>query len=101
MTRIREAVERIDPQQLQTANANVLATAVEQDVAYMVSNCRLEPEPDAALHLLIGRMMAFEMSMSFWSDIAFGEIADKLGADRASELIPSYPSAAPVVGGFE
>ncbi len=34
--------------------------------------------------LLIGRMMAFEMSMSFWSDIAFGEIADKLGADRAS-----------------
>lgn len=57
MTRIREAVERIDPQQLQTANANVLATAVEQDVAYMVSNCRLEPEPDAALHLLIGRMM--------------------------------------------
>ncbi|MBK9248227.1 MAG: penicillin acylase family protein [Ignavibacteria bacterium] len=47
--------------------------------------------------LLIGRMMAFEMSMSFWSDIAFGEIADKLGADRASELIPSYPSGAPVV----
>ena len=47
--------------------------------------------------LLIGRMMAFEMSMSFWSDIAFGEIADKLGADRASDLIPSYPGTAPVV----
>lgn len=57
MTRIREAVKRIDPQQLQAANANALATAVEQDIAYMVANCRLEPEPDAALHVLIGRMM--------------------------------------------
>ena len=57
MTRIRGAVKRIDPKQLQPGNANFLATAVEQDVAYMVSNCRLDPEPDAALHLLIGRMM--------------------------------------------
>lgn len=57
MTRIREAVERIDRHQLQAADANRLATAVEQDIAYMVANCRLEPEPDAALHALIGRMM--------------------------------------------
>ena len=61
MTRIREAVERdaaaYYQQQLQAADAEKLATAVEQDIAYMVANCRLEPEPDAALHALIGRMM--------------------------------------------
>ena len=60
MTRIREAVERSAPahgaRQLQAAGAGALATAVEQDIAYMVANCRLEPEPDAALHALIGRM---------------------------------------------
>jgi hypothetical protein len=60
MTRIREAVERSAPEhgtrQLQAAGAGALATAVEQDIAYMVANCRLEPEPDAALHALIGRM---------------------------------------------
>ena len=57
MTRIRQAVERIDRQQLQAADAETIAIAVEQDIAYMVANCRLEPEPDAALHALIGRMM--------------------------------------------
>ena len=61
MTRIREAVERnasaYDQQQLQAADAEALATAVERDIQYMVANCRLEPEPDAALHALIGRMM--------------------------------------------
>ena len=62
MTRIREAVERnapaYDQQQLQVADAETLATAVEQDITYMVANCRLEPEPDAALHTLIRRMMS-------------------------------------------
>jgi hypothetical protein len=61
MTRIREAVERnsaaYDQQQLQAVDAETLASAVEQDITYMVANCRLEPEPDAALHALIGRMM--------------------------------------------
>ena len=61
MSRIREAVERnapaYDHQQLQAANAETLATAVEQDITYMVANCKLEPEPDAALHAFIGRMM--------------------------------------------
>jgi len=47
--------------------------------------------------ILIGRMMAFEMSIGFWSDIAFGEIADKLGNERAAELIPSYPNSGPFV----
>jgi penicillin amidase len=47
--------------------------------------------------ILISRMMAFEMSIGFWSDIAFGEIADKLGVERASELIPSYPNSAPFI----
>ncbi|MBS1536494.1 MAG: penicillin acylase family protein [Bacteroidetes bacterium] len=47
--------------------------------------------------ILIGRMMAFEMSIGFWSDIAFGEIADKLGNTRAAELVPSYPNSGPFV----
>ncbi len=57
-------------------------------------------EPDAwqpSDCILISRMMAFELSMGFWSDIAFGEIADKLGAERAAELIPSYPNSGPFI----
>ncbi len=47
--------------------------------------------------LAIQRLMAFDMSMSFWTDIAFGEIADSLGVDEALRFIPSYPSTSPTV----
>jgi hypothetical protein len=62
MTRIRSSVERIQPAyeqgRLAADSAEALAAAVEADVRYMVENCRLEPEPDAALHALIGRLMS-------------------------------------------
>lgn len=40
------------------ADALSLASQVEQDVRYMIENCKLEPQADAALHGLIGRMMS-------------------------------------------
>jgi hypothetical protein len=42
---------------LSTAEGQVLAAFVEEDVQFMIANCRLAPEPDAALHALIGRML--------------------------------------------
>lgn len=47
--------------------------------------------------LVIERLMAFDMSMSFWTDIAIGEIADSLGVDEAIKFIPEYPQNAPTV----
>ncbi len=41
--------------------------------------------------LAIGRLMAFDLSMSFWADIALGEIADRHGVETALRLIPSTP----------
>lgn len=38
--------------------------------------------------IAIGKLMALEMSVSFISDITFGEIAEKLGYERANDLIP-------------
>ena len=62
MTRIRSAVEQnrsaYERGVLQAESAAALAAAVEADVRYMVENCRLEPEPDAALHALIGRLLS-------------------------------------------
>lgn len=47
--------------------------------------------------LCIQRLMAFDMSMSFWTDLSIGEIADSLGVQEALNFIPSYPSSAPTV----
>lgn len=38
-------------------NAREVAQTVEQNVRYIVENCKLEPEADAALHVIIGQMM--------------------------------------------
>jgi hypothetical protein len=59
MSRIQGAVEQAaaGPQPLSRESAAKLAGVIEENVAYLIENCRLAPEPDAALHALIGRMM--------------------------------------------
>jgi penicillin G amidase len=47
--------------------------------------------------LVIGRLMAFGLSISFWTDIAYGEIADKIGVDRALSLVPGNPTEGPYI----
>ena len=61
MSRIRGAVAQRLPayhrDDLQPADADALAVMVKGDIDDMIANCRLAPEPDAVLHVLIGRMM--------------------------------------------
>lgn len=47
--------------------------------------------------IIISKMMAFELSLGFYYDIAFGEMANSFGYDKAKKLIPSYPSNSPFV----
>lgn len=47
--------------------------------------------------IIISKMMAFELSMGFYYDVAFGEMAYSIGFDKAKGLIPSYPSSSPNV----
>jgi len=62
MLRIRDAVSArtaaYHSGTLSAAEANALAAAVEADVQFMIAHCQLTPKPDAALHALIGRMLA-------------------------------------------
>jgi penicillin amidase len=51
--------------------------------------------------LIILRLMGMELSMSMWSDLAFGELSDKLGINEALQLVPSYPIQAPAMLGGE
>jgi len=47
--------------------------------------------------LVIGKVMAMELSMSLWADIAFGELASRIGIEKTRQLLPGYPSDAPVI----
>lgn len=67
MLKIRAGVEETMPAyQSGALNANQaqsLGATVEESVTYMIQNCKLEPEPDAALHVLIGRMLTASEAM--------------------------------------
>jgi penicillin amidase len=41
--------------------------------------------------ILIGRVLGFYLSFSIWADPVFGSIAERLGYERAMELVPSMP----------
>ncbi|MCS7000575.1 MAG: penicillin acylase family protein [Bacteroidota bacterium] len=47
--------------------------------------------------LAIGRLMAFDLSMSFWTDLALGEIADRYDVSTALRLIPGNEPTTPRV----
>ncbi|MCX7930695.1 MAG: penicillin acylase family protein [Chlorobi bacterium] len=56
------------------------------------------PDPwEATDCIAIGRLIAFDLSMSFWVDIVLGEIADRYGVETALALIPEDQPYSPRV----
>lgn len=47
--------------------------------------------------LIIGRMMAWELNISWWTDIVFTELVQKLGEEKVKDIFPDYPENAPYV----
>lgn len=59
MLQIRQAValNAGHAHSIEAAKAATLATAVQEGVAYMVENCKLAPEADGVLHVLVADML--------------------------------------------
>ena len=62
MERIRDAVERTSAAhasgRLTTTDAKALSATVQENVNYLIENCKLSPEADAVLHVLITEMLS-------------------------------------------
>ncbi|MCX6134647.1 MAG: penicillin acylase family protein [Ignavibacteriales bacterium] len=57
-----------------------------------------EPEPWTIAHsLLVSRLMAWELNYSRWVDIVLGQLVERLGATKASEIFPTWPEGAPLI----
>ncbi|HXX63057.1 MAG TPA: penicillin acylase family protein [Bacteroidota bacterium] len=52
-----------------------------------------QPEEWSPLHsVMIGRLMAWELNLSWWTDLTYGMIAECVGLERTLELIPGFPA---------
>jgi penicillin amidase len=57
---------------------------------------RYEPEPWTPLHtILVARLIAWELNLSWWTDITYGTLQDKLGSAMVNEILPVYPGDVP------
>ncbi len=54
---------------------------------------RYTPQPWSLLDcLILARLMGWELNVSYWTDLAFGAIAERIGVARAAQLFPPLPS---------
>jgi len=60
---------------------------------------RYDPEPWTSQDcILVGRMMAWELNLSWWTDLTMGAIAERVGLEKAMDIFPSYPrEVSPIV----
>ncbi|HTX19708.1 MAG TPA: penicillin acylase family protein [Bacteroidota bacterium] len=57
-----------------------------------------EPEPWTPVHsILVARLMAWELNISWYVDLVLGELYKDLGEEKAKEIFPTYPENAPVI----
>ncbi|MFZ2864336.1 MAG: penicillin acylase family protein [Ignavibacteriaceae bacterium] len=94
---------RIDPSVislLQSYSDGVNAYIEERNGNYSIEFDVLgyQPEKWKPLHsLIIIKMMAWELNMSWWTDLTFSELIQKLGEKKALEILPDYPENAPTI----
>jgi penicillin G amidase len=54
------------------------------------------PEPWLPRHsLLLGKLMAWELCIAWWTDVALGQLIESMDFDLAIQAIPGYPEHAP------
>lgn len=59
---------------------------------------KYEPEPWHPTHsLLIGKLMAWDLTLAWWVDVALGQVVEEIEFDLALQAIPGYPRDAPVI----
>ncbi|MFA4923083.1 MAG: penicillin acylase family protein, partial [Ignavibacteriaceae bacterium] len=59
---------------------------------------KYEPYEWKPVHsLMIIRLMAWELNMSWWTDIIFTQIVQQLGEEKAKLILPDYPENAPTI----
>lgn len=79
------ALPAIHQNRFGNADYEALASSISQHVAYAIEHCRLAPEADAMLHLVIGELMAGAEAMAGKTAAPRHE-----GAVRVMQALKSY-----------
>ncbi|MFH1195955.1 MAG: penicillin acylase family protein [bacterium] len=57
-----------------------------------------EPEDWKPSHsIYVSKLVSWLLNMSWWADIAFSDLVQKLGKEKVKEILPDYPENAPTI----
>ncbi|MEK9137006.1 MAG: penicillin acylase family protein, partial [Bacteroidota bacterium] len=55
-----------------------------------------DPELWQPVHsIMITRLMAWELNLSWWTDLTYGAIAERVGLEKALDIFPPFPQNIP------
>ena len=98
LLRISEAIERQLPDdtrrrlQWYSDGVNAWRSASRGALPIEFDLLRYEPEQWTPLHsILVGRLLAWELNLSWWTDVTYGSLVSRLGNDRVNEILPRFP----------
>jgi len=86
-----------------------MLTAYAEGVNYFINKFRnklpiefdilkYEPYEWKPVHsLMVVRLMAWELNMSWWTDIIFTKLVQQLGEEKAKLILPDFPENAPTI----
>jgi penicillin G amidase len=102
---LRRIAEKIDQQLPEDTRADLQAYCDGVNAFRTVTRGRLPIEFDLLRYepelwttvdcILIGRLIAWELNLSWWTDITYGSLVARLGRDTVAQILPSYPSTIP------
>lgn len=81
---VMKAADAYHHDALTQADANKLALKINEQVNYLIKNCKLEPKADATLHVLIGDLLGAAEKIK-------AEPLSSKGMPRAVKAIMAYP----------
>lgn len=80
------------------AGVNAYLKANDDNLPFEFDALGYEPEPWRPEDcLIVGRVLAFQLSLSFWTDLAFAQIAAQRGLTAAVEYVPRGRPGEPTV----
>jgi len=74
------------------AGVNAAITSLEGRLPVEFDLLSYEPEPWRPEHSVqLSRLLAWELNLSWWTDVTLGAIAERVGIPHALEIMPGYP----------
>ena len=77
---------------------NAFITDADGNFTFEFDILGYDPYPWKPEHsLVIAKLMAWELNISWWTDVAFSHLVQKLGAEKVKEILPDYDENAPTI----